>query len=150
MHKRFLGRKMALRLTGGPCLLISIIASYPRLHVKFGPIVVIYNEGYTIHMNKHKNLHLPFLKHSRKKKTSTLFQTSLTEDNRFFSGIADSCQDRGTPTEIQQCSCHNGGEQTCTVHANGVLPTRMHLKMVFIRHKARKTMKTEFADEIQD
>lgn len=59
---------MALRLTGGPCLLISIIASYPRLHVKFGPIVVIYNEGYVIHMNKHKNLHLPFLRYSRKKK----------------------------------------------------------------------------------
>ena len=151
MHKRFLGRKkMALRLTGGPCLLISIIASYPRLHVKFGPIVVIYNEGYIIHMNTHKNLHLPFLRYSRKKKNEHPVRNIADWRQPIFSGIAEGCQDRGTPTEIQQRSCHNGGEQTCTVHANGVLPARMHLKMVFIRHKARKTMKTEFTDEIHD
>lgn len=90
---------MALRLTGGPCLLISIIASYPRLHVKFGPIVVIYNEGYVIHMNKHKNLHLPFLRYSRKKKkkTSTLFETSLTEDNRFFRDSPKVARTEGCP-----------------------------------------------------
>ena len=35
-------------------------------------------------MNKHKNLHLPFLRYSRKRKTEHPVQTSLTEDNRFF------------------------------------------------------------------
>ena len=83
-------------MTGGPCLLISIIASYPRLHVKFGPIVVIYNEGSIIHMNKHKNLHLPFLRYSRKKKNEHPVRNIADWRQPIFSGISEGCQDRGT------------------------------------------------------